>query len=304
MKNEKLGYTQARAIDLVDYLATLGHFPVKIKKPDYWYLSPLREEKNPSFKVNQKRNIWFDHGIGKGGNVIEFGKLFFDCSMEEFLARLVDLPGTSFSFHNQCPDIQPSTPTDSQPIQITDSRLIADPDLRAYLQQRSIPLLIANRFCSEIEFQLSGKRYLVIGFKNDRGGYELRSGKFKASNAPKSPTHIKNSSEHLSVFEGFFDFLSFQTQLLYNMERVCELSENQDSYLILNSLAYLEKSKEVIEGYKRVNLYLDTDLAGVKSTQKILDWTGNYQDKSLKYGSCKDLNEYLCRQNRVIGRQL
>jgi len=31
----------------------------------YWYLSPLREEKEASFKVNRKKNVWYDHGIGK-----------------------------------------------------------------------------------------------------------------------------------------------------------------------------------------------------------------------------------------------
>lgn len=36
----------ARQIDLVDYLASLGHQPQKVRNQDYWYLSPLREEKN------------------------------------------------------------------------------------------------------------------------------------------------------------------------------------------------------------------------------------------------------------------
>src|ERR1700676_4860119 len=93
-------YAKARSIDLVDYLASLGHLPLKIKGPDFWYLSPLRSEKHPSFKVNRNRNIWYDHGTGNGGNLIEFGKIFFGCSMEEFLARISDTPSNIFSFHN------------------------------------------------------------------------------------------------------------------------------------------------------------------------------------------------------------
>jgi len=46
---EKLRCSGAKQIDLVDYLASLGHQPKKVKNQDYWYLSPLREEKTPSF---------------------------------------------------------------------------------------------------------------------------------------------------------------------------------------------------------------------------------------------------------------
>ena len=51
---EKFNCKIANQIDLVNYLETLGHEPSKIKNQDYWYLSPLRNENTPSFKVNQK----------------------------------------------------------------------------------------------------------------------------------------------------------------------------------------------------------------------------------------------------------
>jgi hypothetical protein len=44
---------EANQIDLVDYLYSLGYQPEKIKNHDYWYLSPLREEKEASFKVTE-----------------------------------------------------------------------------------------------------------------------------------------------------------------------------------------------------------------------------------------------------------
>lgn len=45
---------EAKRIDLVGYLASLGHLPQKVRNEDYWYLSPLREEKTPSFKANRR----------------------------------------------------------------------------------------------------------------------------------------------------------------------------------------------------------------------------------------------------------
>lgn len=60
---KKLSCAEARQFDLVDYLASLGYQPQKVKGADYWYLSPLREERTPSFKVNRGKNIWYDHGV-------------------------------------------------------------------------------------------------------------------------------------------------------------------------------------------------------------------------------------------------
>ena len=69
---------------------------------DYWYLSPLRLEKDPSFKVNRKLNVWYDHGIGKGGNLIDLGILLFNCSVSEFLEKLGSQGyQNTFSFHQQ-----------------------------------------------------------------------------------------------------------------------------------------------------------------------------------------------------------
>ena len=43
----------ANQINLVEFLNLLGYHPQKITNQDYWYSSPLREEKEPSFKINK-----------------------------------------------------------------------------------------------------------------------------------------------------------------------------------------------------------------------------------------------------------
>ncbi len=45
---------EARQMDMVAYLSALGYEPIKVRKFDYWYLSPLRDEKTASFKINRK----------------------------------------------------------------------------------------------------------------------------------------------------------------------------------------------------------------------------------------------------------
>ncbi|WP_026260234.1 hypothetical protein [Segetibacter koreensis] len=51
----------------------------------------LYVKKRPSFKVNSKLNYWYDHGIGKGGNVIDFAILYHNCTVGEFLQELKTL---------------------------------------------------------------------------------------------------------------------------------------------------------------------------------------------------------------------
>src|SRR5580658_1655119 len=79
---------QARVIDLVDYLASLGYQPAKTRGNNFWYASPFRDEKEPSFKVDRHLNLWYDHGWGKGGDIIEFGTQFHRLPIREVLKIL------------------------------------------------------------------------------------------------------------------------------------------------------------------------------------------------------------------------
>jgi hypothetical protein len=58
---------EARQLDLVAYLAQLGLHPVRVRYSDYWYLSPLREEKTPSLKINHKLYRWYELGLIQRG---------------------------------------------------------------------------------------------------------------------------------------------------------------------------------------------------------------------------------------------
>ena len=53
----------AKQIKIADFLHSLGYSPVKQQGINLWYKSPLREETEPSFKVNTERNQWYDFAI-------------------------------------------------------------------------------------------------------------------------------------------------------------------------------------------------------------------------------------------------
>ena len=69
---------QAKGVPIGTLMEKLGLIPAKQHGKEVWYLSPFREEKTPSFHVNVAKNIWFDFGEGKGGNVIDFASYFLE----------------------------------------------------------------------------------------------------------------------------------------------------------------------------------------------------------------------------------
>ncbi len=79
---------EGNKLDLVEYLLSLGFTPAKIRGNDYWYLSPLRNEKEASFKIDRNKNVWYEHGAGKGGTVIDFVMQYFNCDVSRALQKL------------------------------------------------------------------------------------------------------------------------------------------------------------------------------------------------------------------------
>lgn len=305
---KKLLISEAKELDLVDYLAANGHHPAKIRQPNYWYLSPLRSEKTASFKVDRNINRWYDHGLGQGGNIIDFGIRYFNCSVGDFLALLTRCQGNStLSFHQPLlrqsvlPDIKPDDEKKEMiagaKIIVLEVRSLAKKSLLNYIKKRCIPLPLAKQFCNEIEFKLYDKTHTVIGFANKAGGYELRSPHFKGSSSPKDSSFIDNGRQELTVFEGCFSFLSY---LSAQQPTTLPLT----NFLVLNSLAFFEKSREQMESHQAIHLLLDRDEAGKKCTQQALQWSDKYSDRSNLYHPYKDMNEWLVKRQELRHSQV
>ena len=141
-------------MDLADYPFSLGHHPVKIRGNDHWYRSRLRNEKTASFKVNRNFNVWYDHSLQRGGNLIYFGILFFSCSISELLQKLVQQKTISFQSPNSLDQPASFSPAGEKgkTIILDIRQRIKLSVLKNYLEYRRIPLDIANRFCKEVDF--------------------------------------------------------------------------------------------------------------------------------------------------------
>lgn len=293
---------QANQIDLVNYLHSIGHKPSKIRGND-WYLSPLRNEKEPSFKVNRNKNVWFDHGLGKGGSLIDFAIEYFHCeTIPEALQNLSFFQGQKIfqcnnnrpPFHSYEHNIFQGDTRETAIRIIAAKQPIQNPILCRYLTQRKIEKNIADKYCYEIEFTNGGndKIYFAIGFKNNAGGFELRNEYFKGSSSPKYITYLDNFANKVTVFEGFFDFMSYQT-----------IHQNQQhqltNFLVLNSLSFFERSLLLMEKHQSIHLYLDQDEAGRKNVKRALKRSAHFKDESKLYKGYKDLNDWLIDFGKV-----
>lgn len=296
---QKLNCRLVNQLDMVTFLEKLGFKPDKVRGNDHWYLSPLREEKTASFKVNRTKNIWYDHGAGKGGTLVDFAKLYYACTVKGLLEKLNADKGLTVSFppqHNILACEKKEVLNRTGKIKIISDNEINNQCLKNYLHARKIPLDLARQYCREISFELHDKKHLVIGFQNPGGGYELRNHYFKGSSTPKEPRLIGDlNAKELVVFEGFFSFLSYMALQYIRERNIVEMTKVQAASLVLNSISFFEKNRALMEKYDTVHLCLDQDKMGKGYTQKALQWSSRFKDQSHRYGEHKDLNDYLIK---------
>lgn len=287
-----------KQISIRGYLQQMGIYPKRENNQRGMYCSPLRTDTNASFSVDYAKNVWFDHGLGEGGSIIDLVSKLESCTIGEAAKKL---ESDSFSFHRKN-DFSVANPVKQETIiQITDVKSLTNPALLTYLDERCITTDVAKAHCAEIHYSVNEKPYFAIGFKNDSGGYDLRNKYFQGCISPKEITHVKQKdvSDSCYVFEGFIDYLSFLV-LRKKHNPQCPNIDKQD-YLILNSVSNTSKALTQLGSYKHIHCFLDNDEAGLRALQKIRQEYGlRVVDSSRGYTGCKDLNDYLCERSEIM----
>lgn len=293
MKKEKLKCDTAREIPIVEFLKKNGFTSQRENHKEAWYLSPIRKESNPSFKVSKILNRWYDFGLGRGGNIIDLViEMNNNCTVQESLAILENtIPSFSFQQQNSFAVLNPK-----DEILIEKVLPIQHHALYNYLRNRKVNPTEVAKFAKQVHYTLKNSTYFAIGLENVSGGWELRNPYFKNAAAPKDYSFFSTSKNLLSITEGMFDFFSLLT--LYP-----GLPQKSD-FLVLNSVSFVNRIKNILPNYSKVSLYLDNDTAGKKATQHLLADFHNSVDMSAIYETKKDLNELLMasvlRQRRSV----
>ncbi|MDM1299844.1 toprim domain-containing protein [Empedobacter falsenii] len=275
-------------IRMIDYLAQKDIYPISSKQNVFWFLSPFRNEKTASFKVDNSTNRFYDFGEGFGGTLIDLISKLEKLSIKEIIQKFNE---NSFSFQKQN-DFQFEKNQTRNKYEILELKEISSFPLIQYLEERKLPLEIVKRYCKEIHYKLNDKKYYAIAFPNVQNGFEIRNKYVKMCLVKKDISLIKNNQNQLKTFESWSDFISYLFLFPTN--------EFESDFLILNSIALLRKNIELINKYESIQTYFDHDDAG-KSTTNILETElkTKVKDDSNFYKNYKDLNEFIITKNIV-----
>lgn len=252
---------------------------------DMWF-SPFREETRASLHIDKEKNLWNDFGLGQGGSIVQLVMLARRCNCRDAEAFIASLSPCMYE------KPEPSAPK---------SEIKAVSEIRSdylinYLQKRKIPLELARQYCKEVIVRnpQKGMNFTLLGFPNNMGCYALNAPTGFKSTTKAAVTTINTegkmsvtpSSKSVAVFEGFFDFLSWQ-MMQGSKTPSCDI-------VVLNSVNNLQKATAFIGAHEKITGFLDNDEAGQKC-QTALErlFPGKVTDMSDLYGKYKDLNEML-----------
>ncbi len=270
-----------------DYLEKQGIEPVRVYKNYLWYRSPFHADRNPSFLVNVREQLWNDVSTNSGGDLIDLAK----CLHKTDTAGAIKLlTGYEVKKYDLTYYQQTSVAKIGDKLFVTHSQEIKNRALVEYLFTRRIPLDVARRFLVECYFRIGHqKQSFAIGMKNDSGGYALRNKYRKFQSTPADITTIPgNDHSVLNLFEGMTDFVS---AIVY-FRKPKELKHDT---IILNSLSHLPKVLPLLSKYEGINLFFDNDRAGIAARNTVQNLHPKTEDFAKRiYPGHKDFNEFLC----------
>ena len=281
--------TTPDCIDIREYLLRRGLRPHRETATHGMFLSPLREERTPSFSVHYDKGLWYDFGLGEGGTLLQLVMRLEGCGMAEAIRRLRKGAADEVPFL----PLPTALPREDSPLRILGVGEIRHPALIGYLRERGIDPAVAGALCREVHYAVGERRFFAIGFRNDAGGWELRSPQFKGSSTPKSITTFDRHGDTALLFEGFFDLLSYLT-LQHEPEPIADTA-------VLNSVVNLPRALPFLTRHATIHAFLDNDAAGRFTLERLRNALpgATVIDRAESYRAHKDLNESLRSSAKV-----
>jgi len=289
-------------VSLVDLLARLGFEPLRKSGKELLYLSMLRDsDTKPSFMVNDQLGVWYDHGMGKGGNIIDFGMLFWEhLSFPEVLEKIVMVSNTEHALQNHTVENRnrKRSPVKIPHYEIEEIKDLGHNDsITGYLQSRGVWHEAQGRL-KEVYYHVEDqkkqrKHFFGAGWQNELGSWEIRNLYFKGCLGHKAISFILNDENKLSVFEGYLNYLSW-------------LNENPfatDSILVLNSITLLQGAIRKANGFTEISLFFDLDKIGHQASIDFKSAIPNAVDCSSAYIGYNDYNDKIKTEYKQFGQQ-
>jgi hypothetical protein len=300
---------QANTIPLSEILSKMNVKPERTFGHDIYFLAPYREERTASLHVNSKKNVWYDHGIGEGGDVVRLVCKYLERSgADHTVSDALRWVKNMMGFAPIIAPVRIPKPPKDEPgkLAITKIERIERAALIQYLDSRGLSVELARQYLKQITVynRETKSSIFALGFKNDKGGYEIRNKFYKGSTKPKYITFIRGTEpkpDGVHFFEGWPDFL---TALIYTKSGF----QFKEDAIVLNSLANLKKATPYIKGYgyRTAYLWLDNDKAGIRAANNLQEFftteeSLTYKPQNHIYLPNNDLNEWHMKNLGLFG---
>jgi hypothetical protein len=280
----------------VELLACLGHFPSYKSGKELFYLSMLREERTPSFCVDEQLGVWYDHGGAnasgiKGGNVIDLALAYwYPLPFREVLEK-INLVCEVKPAETRAPGRENLRPRKANRIphyRISETKELGNnPAIAHYLQCRGI-WSVAHDHLKELYYFIEDEKklrkyFFSAGWANENGGWEINNPHFKGCLGPKGLTVVPGDSDRLTVFEAMMDYLSWKF----------EQQDSGETVIVLNGVTFVDAAIKRAASFKERTVFFDNDEAGHTASLAFLEAYPLTHNGASHYAGFKDYNQML-----------
>ena len=135
--------SQANQMSIAGFLMSKDIVPSKPSGNNFWYCSPLRSEKEPSFKVCRSKNVWYDYGTGTGGRLVDLVCKMYQTNITGALLVLsgMTIEPIDLSFSDKQEDTEQESGIEIKHVQPLQNQALIQ-----YLQGRKVNAGIAAKY--------------------------------------------------------------------------------------------------------------------------------------------------------------
>lgn len=147
---------EIKQVPIVDFLYILGIEPVKHKASGLWYHAPYRNDRNPSLRVSTDKNVWYDYGIARGGDIFNLAGEFINSN--EFVAQAKFISET----------LGGSFPTSFQHYQRTEEKAVkAKGNPFSDIVEKPLSHLLSGSTCVSVAYRLTWRAVSAVRWNTD-----------------------------------------------------------------------------------------------------------------------------------------
>lgn len=276
-----------------DFLQREGFSPVRQSGGQVAFKAPYREDGDPSLVVNDRKGVWYDHGEGAGGKIIDLALKLYNTKSVEYAVDRINKLYSNIPLDKIPTRAESKTSDGRKSHEITTIKpLGSNFAITAYLESRGVfeeavnSKQVVEIYYDHIKDGGDRKRYFGAAWKNDAGGYDIRSKYGKICINTKDMLVMTGNSGKTNVFEGMINFLSALKEQTILMK---------DTNIVMNSLSLSMRAIEKIKADRpsELNLFLDNGAGGDKFTQIFKDNFPLLNDKRTIYAKYEDYNDKL-----------